>query len=90
MNMGSMDKNIAASLFQSVAETHKYLVETFTGNPQTATAMKAKDLRSFETMKKYADSLKKTEESSPLNLKNFKLEQKKTALDVILNANKQR
>lgn len=51
MNMGSMDKNTAAALFQEVAETHKYLVETFTGNPQTASALKAKDLRTFETMK---------------------------------------
>lgn len=90
MNMGSMDKNIAASLFQDVAATHKYLVETFTGNPQTARALKAKDVRTFETMKKYADSLKKTERTSPLNLKNFQLEKKKTALDVVLNAKKQR
>ena len=82
MNMGNMDKNTAAVLFQEVAETHKYLVETFTGNPQTASALKAKDLRTFETMKKYAADLKKTERTSPLNLKNFKIEQKKTALDV--------
>lgn len=90
MNMGSMDKNTAAALFQEVAETHKYLVETFTGNPQTATALKAKDLRTFETMKKYAAGLKKTERTSPLNLKGFKIEQKKTALDAVLNAKKQR
>lgn len=90
MNMGNMDKNTAAVLFQEVAETHKYLVETFTGNPQTASALKAKDLRTFETMKKYAADLKKTERTSPLNLKNFKIEQKKTALDVVLNAKKQR
>ena len=90
MNMGSMDKNTAAALFQEVAETHKYLVETFTGNPQTASALKAKDLRTFETMKKYAASLKKTERTSPLNLKGFKVERKKTALDVILGAKKQR
>ncbi|MGN1079764.1 MAG: hypothetical protein ACI4TE_06285 [Alphaproteobacteria bacterium] len=90
MSMGSMDKNTAAALFQEVAETHKYLVETFTGNPQTATALKAKDLRTFETMKKYAAGLKKTERTSPLNLKGFKIEQKKTALDAVLNAKKQR
>lgn len=90
MNMGNMDKNTAAVLFQEVAETHKYLVETFTGNPQTASALKAKDLRTFETMKKYAADLKKTERTSPLNLKNFKIEQKKTALDIVLNAKKQR
>lgn len=90
MNMGSMDKNTAAALFQEVAETHKYLVETFTGNPRTASALKAKDMRTFETMKKYAASLKKTERTSPLNLKDFKIEAKKTTLDVILGAKKQR
>ena len=90
MNMGSMDKETAASLFQDVAATHKYLVETFTGNPQTAKALKAKDVRTFETMKKYADKLKETERTSPLNLKGFKIEHKKTALDAILSAKRQR
>lgn len=90
MNMGSMDKSIAVSLFQDVAATHKYLVETFTGNPNTAKALKTKDVRTFETMKKYAEKLKETERTSPLNLKGFKTEQKKTALDVILSARKQR
>ena len=90
MNMGSMDKNVAASLFQEVAETHKYLVETFTGNAATASALKAKDMRTFESMKKYAASVKKAETLSPLNLKNFKIEKKKSAIDVILNSKKQR
>ena len=90
MTFGTSDKNVVASLFQDVAETHKYLVETFVGNANTASALKAKDIRAFETMKKYSESLKKTEKTSPLNLKNFKLEQKKTALDAILNAKKQR
>ena len=90
MAMGSMDKNTAAALFQDVAETHKYLVETFTSNPQTARALKAKDLRTFETMKKYATSLKKAERISPLNLKNFDIGTKKTAMDMILNSKKQR
>ncbi|MBR1778703.1 MAG: hypothetical protein IJ752_09020 [Alphaproteobacteria bacterium] len=90
MNMGNMDKNTAAALFQDVAETHKYLVETFTGNSVTASALKTKDMRTFETMKKYSDALKKTERTSPLNLKNFKIEPKKTALDVVLKAQNQR
>ena len=90
MNMGSMDKNVAASLFQEVAETHKYLVETFTGNAATASALKAQDMRTFESMKKYAASVKKAETLSPLNLKNFKIEKKKSAIDVILNSKKQR
>ncbi len=89
MNMGTMDKNTAAALFQEVAETHKYLVETFTGNPQTASALKAKDMRTFESMKKYAASLKKAERTSPLNLKNFKVEPKKTVLDAALNSKRQ-
>jgi len=90
MNFGTADKNVIASLFQDVAETHKYLVETFTGNPQTAAALEKKDLRTFTSMKKYADQLKKTERTSPLNLKNFKLEQKKSALDAVISAKKQR
>ncbi|MBO4520772.1 MAG: hypothetical protein J5787_06155 [Alphaproteobacteria bacterium] len=86
LNMKTMDQNTAVSLFQSVAETHKYLVETFTGNPQTAKALKAKDTRIFETMKKYADKLKASDRASPLNLKNFTVE----ATKQIVNAKKAR
>ena len=90
MNAGSMDKNVAATLFNEVAETHKYLVETFTGNPQTATVMRKKDARTFDTMKKYAESLKTAERASPLNLKNFSAETKKSAFEVMLSSRKQR
>ena len=90
MNMGSMSKEIAATLFQDVSATHKYLVETFTGNAASATALKANDTRMFDTMKKYADSLKTTDTVSPLNLKNFKIAEKKTVLEQILNSKKQR
>ena len=86
MNMGNMDKMTAASLFQSVDATHKYLVEMFTGNAQTAKALKAKDATTFETMKKYADKLKESDRASPLNLKNFTFETKAK----LLNAKKQR
>ena len=42
-------------------------------------------------MKQYADSLKTTETVSPLNLKNFKIAQKKTVLEQIaLKTQKQR
>lgn len=91
MNMGTMDKNVAATLFQDVAATHKYLVETFTGNKCTADALKAKDAYMFETMKKYADELKIKDTVSPLNLKSFKISEKKTVFDQIaLNSQKQR
>ena len=90
MNMGSMSKEIAATLFQDVSATHKYLVETFTGNAASATALKENDTRMFDTMKKYADSLKTTDTVSPLNLKNFKIAEKKTVLEQILNSKKQR
>ena len=91
MNMGAMDKNVAATLFQDVAATHKYLVETFTGNKCTADALKAKDAYMFETMKKYADELKIKDTVSPLNLKSFKISEKKTVFDQIaLNSQKQR
>lgn len=90
MHAGNMDKETAASLFQDVAAVHKYLVATFTSNEQTATALKAKDLRTFETMKKHAESMKKTEQSSPLNLKNFKIDRKKSALEMLLSSKKQR
>ena len=90
MSAGSMDKNVAATLYNEVAGTHKYLVETFTGSPQTASALKKKDLRTFESMAKYAETLKTAERASPLNLKGFKVEQKKSAFDMLLSAQKQR
>ena len=91
MNMGSMTKETAATLFQDVSATHKYLLETVTGNDGTANALKAKDEKMFDAMKKYADSLKTTETVSPLNLKNFKIAQKKTVLEqIVLNSKTQR
>ncbi len=91
MNMGSMTKETAATLFQDVSATHKYLLETVTGNANTADALKAKDEKMFDAMKKYADSLKTTETVSPLNLKNFKIAQKKTVLEqLVLNSKTQR
>ena len=90
MAMGSMSKETAITLYQDVAETHKYLVGAFVGNQQTAKALKAKEVPVFEAMQKYAEALKSEERTSPLNLKNFKVEQKKSAFEIMMSKQKQR
>ena len=83
----SMDKNSAAVLLNEVSEIHKYLVKNFSKNPETTKAMKKKDARSFDAMKKYADSLETSQKTSPLNLKNFNIKWEKPVLNSLMIKN---
>ena len=83
----SMDKNSAAVLLNEVSEIHKYLVKNFSKNPETTKAMKKKDARSFDAMKKYADSLETSQKTSPLNLKNFNIKWEKPILNSLMIKN---
>ena len=90
LHRATADKQTIAAMYQSVVAVHGAIVESVAQNEQTAKAVKGKDSRAFKAMQQYAETLQQTESVSALNLKNVKTGQKASAIEIMMNRQKQR
>lgn len=83
MMAGTPDKSTVAALLEGTMEIHQYIAQAVSENRELTAAFAEKDPRTLSGLKRYMGSVKASEkkkELSPLGLKNFKIEKKKTPI----------